>query len=660
MNTLNPIIKVNKEKCIGCHQCIAVCPVKYCNDAQGQTVKINENLCIGCGNCIKACTHDARRGIDDAEHFLRDLKNGVSIVAIVAPAVATVFPDRYLQLNGWLKSIGVKACFDVSFGAELTIKSYLEHIHQKKPKVVISQPCPALVTFIEIYHPELLPYLVPADSPMLHTMKMVKTFYPEYAKAAFAVISPCFAKKREFDEVGIGDYNVTMSSIKNYLKEHSIDLGSYKEIDFDNPPAERAVLFSTPGGLLRTALRWNPGIMQISRKIEGPHIIYDYLEKLSSQIEKGYAPLLIDCLNCDLGCNGGTATGNQEKSPDEIEYHIELRNKKMQQRWSTSARNHDAITQKKMSKLLNKYWREDLYKRSYVNRHSNSTFTFPTPEEKKDILAAMHKFKQEDHYNCSSCGYNSCENMAFAIFNKLNKPENCHYYSRKNMNNLVNSVKDISDRQQLAVAGISQSLDTISRNIDSIVTSAGQIQLSINEISHTSQNASTLASSSSTIASNTINIVEILEQTTLEVEKSLDGINNITGQTKLLSLNATIEAVSAGDAGKSFAVVANEIKLLAAETAKTSERIFNNIQTMNQQTVSAVENIRKVDSSISEINTLQTTVVASVHEQASTISEITDRMKNVAGELQTISHHLGAVVKAYDEYNEKFAHLKAQ
>jgi methyl-accepting chemotaxis protein/ferredoxin len=658
MNNLKPIIDVDQQKCISCHQCIAVCPVKYCNDANGETVKVNEHLCIGCGNCIKACTHGARKGIDDSQQFFDDLKMGSTIVAIVAPAVASVFPGQYLQLNTWLKSIGVKACFDVSFGAELTVKSYLEHVRQNKPKTVIAQPCPALVTFIEIYHPELIPHLAPADSPMMHSMKMIKTFHPEFSNSKFTVISPCYAKKREFDEVGIGDYNVTMISIKKFLQEHSINLDGFKKSDFDNPPAERAVLFSTPGGLLRTAARWNPNITQMSRKIEGPHTIYSYLEKLSSQIGKGYAPLLIDCLNCELGCNGGTGTDNMEKSPDEIEHFVEIRNREMQQQWSKSI--NDKAAQKKINSLLNRYWKGELYTRKYINRSSNNTLKTPAAAEKKEILAAMYKFKQEDQYNCASCGYNSCENMVFAIFNKLNKSENCHYYSQKSLENMINSVKDISDRQQQAVAGISQSVNNISRNIDSIVLSTEQIQLSINDISCTSQNASTLAKNCNDITSSTINIVEVLEQTTIEVQKSLDGISNITDQTKLLSLNAAIEAVNAGDAGKSFAVVANEIKMLASETAKTSERIFDNIQTMNQQTESTVENIRKVDGSISEINTMQASVAASVEEQASTISGITSSMKNVANELQTISHHLSAVVKAYDEHNEKFAHINSK
>lgn len=81
-----------------------------------KVLTINPELCIGCGHCIQACEHGARHGIDDTEAFFAALKSKERLVAIVAPAIAANFKGKDLQFNGWLKSIGVEAVFDVGFG----------------------------------------------------------------------------------------------------------------------------------------------------------------------------------------------------------------------------------------------------------------------------------------------------------------------------------------------------------------------------------------------------------------------------------------------------------------------------------------------------------------------------------------------------------------
>jgi Pyruvate/2-oxoacid:ferredoxin oxidoreductase delta subunit len=128
---LTAVIKIDEEKCVNCHACIAACPVKYCNNGAGEKVRVNHQLCIGCGHCIHACTHHARLIVDDSELFFSALDKREKIIAIVAPAAASNFPGQYLNLNGYLKSRGVEAVFDVSFGAELTVFSYVKYIKEK-------------------------------------------------------------------------------------------------------------------------------------------------------------------------------------------------------------------------------------------------------------------------------------------------------------------------------------------------------------------------------------------------------------------------------------------------------------------------------------------------------------------------------------------------
>lgn len=541
--SLAKIIDVDASKCQNCHACISVCPSKFCNDGSGDHVSINPDLCIGCGQCLKACTWGARTIIDDTEAFFRDLKNGTPMVAVVAPAIAASLPNSYLNLNGWLKSIGVSANFDVSFGAELTIKSYLEHIKKNNPRTVIAQPCPAIVSYIELYRPELLEYLAPADSPMLHAVKMIKEFYPEYRTHKVAVISPCIAKKREFEETGYGDYNITMVNLKEYLKNNGVYLENYPGIDYDNPPAERAVLFSTPGGLMETADRWAHGIRSKIRKIEGPHTIYEYLDHLNRDIAGFKAPLIIDCLNCEKGCNGGTGTDCKEFSTDELESLINKRKELMQKKYldenssdDITEVEKDEIIQQEIVELIDDNWKPGLYDRTYINRSNHKLVTDVPPQKLEEIYKSMLKETQEDHKNCSSCGYGNCKDMAIAIYNGLNKPENCHYYQQKLLQINAEKRKDaVNEFQKLIVEEFNS---------------------------------------------------EKLLAKFAPIVKAIEGI---AFQTSLLSINASIEAAHAGDIGAGFDIVAKEVKELAGRSKDEAVKIYSSLDDLQKVLDGAVE-----------------------------------------------------------------------
>lgn len=188
------IIQLVKTNCRDCHCCIRYCPTKAIRYS-GHQANIIGNMCVLCGECYRVCPHDAKSIVDGKEitKVLIQQSEG-PVIASIDPAFPAFFGVGLSSITEGLKAIGFTGVEETAIGAAIVKKHYDLLISESDDDVIISTTCPSVVSLVEKYYPELIPYLAPVVSPMVAHAQDIKRRMPD---AKIVHIGGCIARKQE-------------------------------------------------------------------------------------------------------------------------------------------------------------------------------------------------------------------------------------------------------------------------------------------------------------------------------------------------------------------------------------------------------------------------------------------------------------------------------
>ncbi len=419
------LITTIKERCRTCYTCVRDCPAKAIRIVRGQAEVIGER-CIGCGNCVRVCRQQAKSVLDGIVHVRELLAGKAKVAAILAPSFPAEYHDTdWHQVVGMVRKLGFHSVHEVAFGADLVARAYRRLLDNYPDRRHIATTCPAVVTYVEKYHPELVPNLAPIVSPMIAEARVLRRLLGSDLRVVF--IGPCLAKKSEAGwnaEHPEVDGVLTFIELNRMFAEDGITAESVAPTDFDPPHAGIGALFPISHGMLQAA-----GISE--DLLSNDVVAVDGTNHFTQAIEAfGTGALdvrLLETLCCN-GCINGSG--------------IDSRTPEFKRRVAVSQFVRERIHEQEPGQ-----WQKWVGDVAGLDLHQEYTIDdqrlgMPSPQEMREILSRMGKTEPEDELDCGACGYATCREHAVAIHKGLAESEMCLPWTIDRLNHSLVELHD--------------------------------------------------------------------------------------------------------------------------------------------------------------------------------------------------------------------------
>lgn len=225
-------------------------------------------------------------------------------------------------------------------------------------------------------------------------------------------------------------------------------------------------------------------------------------------------------------------------------------------------------------------------------------------------------------------------------------------------NEIARAIQEIAEgagTQAKEATNVSGIVSQFGKKIESIVFSIDQINKLSKDVFNLSEDGFEAVKSLDKATDDTVNITDSMIRTinqladySKSIGKIISLLGSISEQTKLLALNASIEAAKAGEAGRGFAVVASEIRKLADMSKESTREVDEIIKKIINQTKEAQEIADKVGLVINNQNTAVETVTGAFGKIKSAVEELFEKIENINKLVLSIDNEKTAIIESVE------------